>query len=147
VVDDWWGRPVLAHLPRLFLDLFWSTSLVAEDDGRLAGFLVGILSPSDPAEAYVHFVGVAPHARGRGVGRLLHERFAALAAAGGRTVVRALTSPANTASIAFHRSLGFAATGPVPGHNGPGTSYVLFSREISREITPQPRAGREPQQG
>ena len=30
VVNDWWGRPVLAALPRLFLDHFYRTSLVAD---------------------------------------------------------------------------------------------------------------------
>ena len=131
VVDAWWGREVLPILPRLFLDLFWSSSLVADDaGGRLAGFLVGVLSPSDPHEAYIHFVGVAPQARGLGLGRALYERFLGLAAADGRTVVRALTSPVNTGSIAFHRATGFAVTGPVAGHNGPGTSYVLFDRRL-----------------
>ena len=28
VIDEWWGRPVLASLPRLFFDLFHRTSLV-----------------------------------------------------------------------------------------------------------------------
>ena len=26
VIDDWWGRPVAAGLPRLSLDHFWNTS-------------------------------------------------------------------------------------------------------------------------
>src|SRR6185369_13159513 len=52
VVDDWWGRPVLPGLPRLFLEHFHRTSLVAEEDGALVGFLVGLLSPSRPDEAY-----------------------------------------------------------------------------------------------
>jgi hypothetical protein len=57
VVDDWWGRPVRASLPRLFLDHFWSTSRVAEDGQELAGFLVAFVSPSLPHVAYLHFVG------------------------------------------------------------------------------------------
>lgn len=131
VVDQWWGRPVLPVLPRLFLDLFWSTSLIAEDGPQLLGFLVGVLSPSDPAEAYVHFLGVRPTARGLGLGRRLHDRFAELARADGRTVVRAVTSPFNEQSIAFHRTVGFRVTGPVSGHNGPGTSYILFERRLA----------------
>ena len=122
---------MLPILPRLFLDLFASTSLVAEGDAGPAGFLVGVLSPSDPTEAYVHFVGVAPAMRGTGLGRALYERFVALATADGRVVVRALTSPVNTASVAFHRALGFSVTGPVAGHNGPGTSCVLFERRLA----------------
>lgn len=46
VVDDWWGRPVVAGLPRLFLDHFWNTSRVAEDEQGLAAFLVAFMSPA-----------------------------------------------------------------------------------------------------
>lgn len=58
VVVDWWGRPIVASLPRLFLDHFWSTSTVVDDDGRSVAFLVGFLSPSEPGQAYIHFVGI-----------------------------------------------------------------------------------------
>ena len=33
VVDEWWGRPIANVLPRLFLDHFHATSLIAERDG------------------------------------------------------------------------------------------------------------------
>jgi len=58
-VDEWWGRPVLGALPRLFLDYFHRSSLVIDGPAGLLAFLVGILSPSDPRQAYVHFAGVA----------------------------------------------------------------------------------------
>jgi predicted GNAT superfamily acetyltransferase len=131
VVDDWWGRPIVGALPRLFLDHFHGTSLVAERDGALAGFLVGFLSPSAPLEAYVHFVGVAPDLRRTGLARDLYTRFLALAAGHGRTVVSAVTSPVNAGSIAFHRRLGFAVTGPVTGYNGPGHDLVTFRLDLS----------------
>jgi ribosomal protein S18 acetylase RimI-like enzyme len=114
-------------LPRLFLDHFSASSLVAEDP-RLCGFLIGFPSPSLPDEAYIHFVGVSPGSRGTGLGRALYRSFLDAAAADGRRVVRAITSPFNAGSIAFHRALGFSVEGPVEGHNGPGTSYMLFSR-------------------
>jgi hypothetical protein len=41
-----------------------------------------------------------------------------------------VTSPGNQASIAFHRAMGLTVEGPVEGHNGPGTAYVLFSRRL-----------------
>jgi hypothetical protein len=31
IVNDWWGRPIAGSLPRLFLDHFNRTSLVARD--------------------------------------------------------------------------------------------------------------------
>ena len=130
VVNDWWGRPVLGAIPRLFLDHFCRTSLVVQDQDGLLAFLVGILSPSDPRQAYIHFVGVAPRARSLGLGRRLYEEFFALARDDGRTVVRAITAPVNIASIAFHRAMGFAVTGPVPDYEGPGRDYMVFERRL-----------------
>lgn len=130
VVDDWWGRPVRAALPRLFLDHFHATSLVAESSGDLAGFLIGFPSPSLPGEAYIHFAGVHPAARRSGLARTLYERFFALAREHGRHVVRAVTSSANATSIAFHQRMGFTVSDPVPGYNGPGTSLVTFTRAL-----------------
>jgi predicted GNAT superfamily acetyltransferase len=102
---------------------------VAEGEGRLGAFLVGFLSPSRPSEAYVHFVGVDPRLRGRGLARELYWRFFALARENGRSVVRAVTSPLNDVSVAFHRSLGFSAR-EVPDYDGAGSPKVLFEREL-----------------
>jgi len=113
VVDDWWGgRRMAALLPSLFLENFAGTSLTAEDSrGELAGFLVGFDSPDHAGESYVHFVGVRPEQRGSGLGRDLHDRFAREAAARGTTTVRCVTSTVNTASVAFHTSIGFEVEG------------------------------------
>jgi predicted GNAT superfamily acetyltransferase len=131
VMDGWWGRSVHGGLPRLFLDHFAHTSLIAEWDGDLAGFLVGFLSPSQPDVAYIHFVGVSPDHRGSGLARRLYMSFFDLARAGGRTVVRAITSPQNEASIAFHQAVGFTVTGPVTDYDGPGTDRVRFERSLA----------------
>jgi ribosomal protein S18 acetylase RimI-like enzyme len=130
VLGDWWGRPVGHALPRLFLDHFHATSAVAEAGGDLAGFLIGFLSPSRPEAAYIHFVGVHPGYRRGGLARLLYERFFALAAAHGRTVVSAVTSPVNERSIAFHAALGFTVSDPVAGYDGPGDLKVRFERAL-----------------
>ena len=127
-VDAWWGREVAPMLPRLFFTHFHETSFVAEEDGALAGFLCGFLSPADADEAYVHFVGVDPAFRGRGVGRLLYERF--FEAVRPRSVVRCLTSPANEASIAFHTSIGFEVERIARDHDGPGRDRALFLRRL-----------------
>jgi ribosomal protein S18 acetylase RimI-like enzyme len=130
VADDWWGRPVLAVLPRVFLDHFHRTSLVVDGADGPVAFLIGFLSPSRPDRAYIHFVGVAPAARQRGLARQLYEEFFALARADGRRLVNAITSPANAGSIAFHRSLGFTVTGPVPDYDGPGHAKMVFERRL-----------------
>ncbi|MCG5214070.1 GNAT family N-acetyltransferase [Streptosporangium sp. KLBMP 9127] len=130
VVDDWWGRPILPILPRLFLDHFHRTSLVSENAVGLAGFLVGIISPSEPEQAYIHFVGVAPHARTSGLAREMYEHFFEIARRHDRHIVKAVTSPANKTSIAFHQRMGFTVGGPTPDYNGPGHDLVTFERAI-----------------
>ena len=130
VVADWWGRAMSAGLPRLFLDHFFGTSLIAEHDGELAGFLIGFLSPSKPQNAYIHFAAVAPAWRRTGLARSLYEQFFDLARHDGRTIVKAITSPQNGRSIAFHRAMGFTASDPVKDYDGPSLDRVVFVREI-----------------
>ncbi|WP_327357350.1 GNAT family N-acetyltransferase [Streptomyces sp. NBC_01304] len=152
-VQEWWGdsrtpdeaRALSLLLPRLFLQCFAGTSLVLEgergpDGARIEAFLVGFHSADRADEAYIHFVGVDPALRGQGVGRRLYGAFFARAAAAGRTRVRAITSPGNAGSIAFHRSLGFLlepgdreADGvPVHSdHDGPGEDRVCFRKELT----------------
>jgi predicted GNAT superfamily acetyltransferase len=130
VVDEWWGRPILSSLPRLFLDHFHRTSFVTEDEAGLAAFLVGFLSPSRRDHAYIHFVGVRPDRRRAGLARRMYEDFFAVARAEGRRTVEAITSPVNERSIAFHRRMGFAVRGPVDGYHGTGTALMVFSRAL-----------------
>jgi ribosomal protein S18 acetylase RimI-like enzyme len=132
VVDEWWGRPIAASLPRLFFDHFHTTSFIASAENiPLAGFLVGFLSPSLPTDAYIHFVGVSPEARGAGTGRLLYDAFFALAQADGRTRVTAITSVVNAGSIAFHQAMGFSVSDPRIAYDGPGKDMVKFSRPLT----------------
>src|SRR4051812_41303984 len=118
-------------LPRLFLTHFADTSFVAHDrDGSIAGFVCGFLSAARPEEAYVHFIGVDPRYRRRGVARLLYDRFATTARAAGRTTLRALTSPVNEVSIAAHQALGFEVEGVRRDYDGPGRDRVLFVKRL-----------------
>jgi predicted GNAT superfamily acetyltransferase len=140
VIDDWWGGRHMADvLPRLFFEHFADTSFAADREGILAGFLVGFLSQSRPGEAYIHFVGVHPEQRGRGLGRLLYEAFFQAARARGCTVVHAVTAPVNSGSVAFHRRMGFevelgeAERDGVPvasGYDGPGQDRVRFVKHL-----------------
>lgn len=124
VIDQWWGgRAVSLMLPRLFFDHFNTTSFVIEADGEIVGFLAGLLSQTDSETAYIHFVGVHPEHRKSGAGRLLYERFFEAARTAGRSTVRAVTSPGNTRSIAFHRAMGFAVE-PGSAQSDDGTPYT-----------------------
>jgi predicted GNAT superfamily acetyltransferase len=144
-VQRWWGdsrtpaqaRELSLLLPRVFLQHFAQTSLVVEDDSGIRAFLVGFHSADNADEAYIHFVGVDPQYRGAGTARDLYTRFFVQAARAGRRTVRAITSPTNTGSIAFHRAMGFEIE---PGdrevggvavrsdYDGPGQDRVCFRR-------------------
>ena len=141
VIDQWWGgRPMAGMLPRLFFDPFTDTSFAADGNGVLAGFLVGFMSPARPGEAYIHFVGVHPGERSQGLGRRLYGRFFEAVRARGCTRVRAVTSPVNAGSVAFHRRMGFglepgdAVVGDIPvatGYDGPGQDRVRFVKDLA----------------
>ncbi len=137
--DEWWGgRRVAEKLPRLFFRYFSGASFAVEEDGELIAFLVGIVGSSD--EAYVHFVGVRPDHRSRGLGRRLYETFFEEARGRGCRSVRSITSPANSGSIAFHRRMGFEivdgdrVTGGASAqsdYDGDGKDKVVFRRDLS----------------
>jgi ribosomal protein S18 acetylase RimI-like enzyme len=130
VVDDWWGgRAMAGMLPKLFFVHFRDTSFVAEEDGELAGFLCGFRSQSFEREAYIHFVGVDPSRRGAGLGRELYERF--FAAVAPRTVIRAVTSPVNERSVAFHRALGFEVEAVQEDYDGRGEARVQLVKRLA----------------
>lgn len=129
VIDEWWGgRQMAAMLPKLFFVHFADTSFVAEDGDGLAGFLVGFRSQTFDDEAYVHFVGVDPGRRGSGLGRALYERF--FAAVAPRTTIRAVTSPVNERSVAFHRALGFEVERVDESYDGRGEARVLLVKRL-----------------
>ncbi|MCK8681103.1 GNAT family N-acetyltransferase [Streptomyces lichenis] len=146
-VHRWWdggstpagSRHPVPALPRLFLQSFSGTSLVAEDGTGIKAFLVGLHSADNDEHAYIHYVGVEPALRGRGLARGLYAAFFDRAAEAGRREVRAATSHRNAGSIAFHQALGFtldsseAEWDGLPVHrdyDGPGQHRVCFRKAI-----------------
>ena len=143
LVDEWWGgRRLHDLLPRLWFQHFVGTSWVAETaDGRLAGFLVGFISPDRPDEAYIHMVAANPNLRRQRVGRTLYETFFADVARRGVRRVGAITWPGNRVSVGFHVAMGFRiVAGPgsqsiygVTGYldyDGPDEDRTVFVREL-----------------
>ena len=108
VMVDWWGgRDLRSSIPKILLIHFRNTSFVAEDDGRLTGFLIGFFSQTEPDTGFIHFAGVHPDYRSQGVGRELYRRFYDCCQADGRATVKSCTAPINRNSIKFHQALGF----------------------------------------
>jgi GNAT superfamily N-acetyltransferase len=140
LIDAWWGgRSMASMLPRLFFTHFAPWTYVAERNGQPIGFLSGFRSQTDPTTVYCHFLGIAPDARGQGIGEALYQRLFADALAAGCSEVHAVTSPLNRGSIAFHTRMGFSVVpGPRetdgiswhPDYDGPGEDRVRFKRAL-----------------
>jgi len=144
VMPEWWGgRDLRPMLPRIFFEHFRGASLVVEHEDELIGFLVGFLCPDHDDEACIHFAGVHPAWRRVGLAGDMYRRFFRVARAQGRSVVRAVTGPANEGSIAFHTALGFAILPgdteidgvPVTIDRGPqGDHRVQFELILDQEV-------------
>lgn len=131
VINDWWGgRQMTYLLQRLFFEHFQSTSFIVEDEkNRLSAFLIGFVSQSHPNEAYIHFVGVNPELRNKGLARELYNLFFSKVRTLGCDTVRCITSPVNEGSVAYHKSMGFSVTLGMD-YAGKGQDRILFSKYI-----------------
>jgi L-2,4-diaminobutyric acid acetyltransferase len=84
---------------------FSETSVVAEQNDRLLGFVSAYLEPANPGVVFIWQVAVAPRARGLGVGRrLLREVLARPSCAHARFLETTIT-PSNDASWRLFRAL------------------------------------------
>lgn len=128
VLDRWWGGPAgqRAH-PYFFYEL-GEYALIAEDDGRVVGFLLGLITPRKDS-GYVHLVGIDPDFRRRGVGQQLYERFEERCRSEGVPRLKAIAAVGNDASVAFHEALGFASE-EVAHYAGPGRSRMVFTKSL-----------------
>jgi len=139
-INDWWGgRDMAGMLPKLFFQHFKNTSLIAEEDDEIIGFLIGFLSQDQSDEAYIHFVGVHPDYRKKDIGKTLYEKFFTKVKMADRKIIRSITSPVNKTSIAFHQKMGFVlerGDKTVDGvavkvnYDGFGNDRVLFKKEL-----------------
>jgi phosphinothricin acetyltransferase len=110
--------------------------LVAEDGAGIVGYAYA--TQWKPRAAYLHTaedsVYVAPGAVGHGVGGLLLSRLLdELAAAGVRQVVASISDTGDPASVALHRTAGFADVGRLVavGHKlDRWVDVVLMQREL-----------------
>jgi len=102
---DFWGERDTAGLHQaLYVHEFGETALVIHDGhGHPIAYLLGFVSPAQVG--YIHVVAVREGHRGRGLARVLYGEFESLARARGATALKAITSPGNATSVAFHRAL------------------------------------------
>lgn len=84
---------------------FGDSCVVAEEAGKVLGFVVAYRPPTKPDVIFVWQVGVDAAARGRGLGGRILRRLVELPACRGVRYVEATVSPSNEPSKALFRSL------------------------------------------
>ncbi len=126
--DEFWDGRDTRHLLHVqWFRQFGRYGLLARDEGRAVGYLLGVVTTG--ALGYVHAVAVRSGYRRTGLGRRLWDLFGRLAAAEGATELQAITSPGNAASIAFHVGLGMSAR-EIADYAGAGQPRILFHRAL-----------------
>ena len=121
--------------------------LAAELDGALAGY--SYAGPYRPRAGYRYVVEdsiyVAPHLQGRGIARaLLAALIAECERRAFRQMVAVIGDSANIASIALHRSLGFAHVGTLTAigyKHGRWLDSVLMQRALGPGASAPPSPG------
>ena len=138
---DFWGDEKADNLTRLHNPIFFyefgNTAYVMKEGERVIGYLLGVYSQTEPV-AYVKFVGVKPLYRKQGIGRRLYGHFTEIAKKKGCTGLKAITSPCNKGSVAFHRRIGMKLLGEpneegvpvVKNYAGPGIHRIVFQKSI-----------------
>lgn len=128
VFDAWWGGPSTERASPFFFYELGEHALIAEDDGEVAGFLLGLASQSS-STGYVHLVGIEPGHRRGGVGKLLYQHFAESCRRAGLKQLKAIGMVGHEGSAKFHRAMGFEAH-EVPDYAGPGRARVVFTKAL-----------------
>lgn len=124
----YWGERDLRSLHLLALvQEFGSTCLVARAEDGIRGYVFGFVTPD--GTGYAHLIATRDDTRGSGLGRRLYAAFAEAAELQGARRLKAITSVANTGSIAFHRSVGFDVN-ITEDYNGPGRPMAVFRRDL-----------------
>ena len=124
------------HHP-MFVHEFGNSAFVIKENGRVIGYLFGFISQTEPT-GYVHAIGVRITHQRQGLGRRLYEHFMEFARSKGCKELKALTSPGNSNSIAFHKAIGMELQGEpneegipvVKDYSGPGVDRVVFRKNI-----------------
>lgn len=128
--ESFWGERDLSglHHPMLIEEFSDGALVIRDEDDGVAAYLLGMIIDRR-RRAYVHLVAVRYDQRGRGHARALYAAFTRRAATRGCRELKAITTPGNAGSIAFHRALGMDAA-EVADYAGPGRPRVVLSGRL-----------------
>ncbi|MGD0855454.1 MAG: GNAT family N-acetyltransferase [Dehalococcoidia bacterium] len=138
--NEFWDsdRTLALHHPTL-INEFGNSAFIIRDGPKVVAYLFGFLSQTFPI-GYIQLLSVRQGYRKQGLARRLYDHFTGFAVARECTKLKAITSPVNTLSIAFHKSIGMMPTGKdtidgipvIKDYSGPGKDRVVFIKDISQ---------------
>lgn len=137
-LHEFWGARDTRHLHHPFLiHEFGNSAFVIRRRAQVVAYLFGFVSQTEPV-GYVHTVAVRASARRQHLAHQLFDHFVQFARRHGCRHVKAITTPSNLDSIAFHKSLGMQLLGEanidgiptVPDYAGTGAPRVVFWKPI-----------------
>lgn len=137
-IAKFWGdeRTLQLHHP-MFINEFGETAFVIKEADQVIAYLFGFIAQNSPT-GYIHLVAVHNNYKQHGLARKLYQYFGDYAVQAGCQQLKAITTPTNTHSIAFHQSLGFSPIGHdieyglpiVKDYSGPGLHRVVLIKSI-----------------
>ena len=138
-LGDFWGeeRDMGFLHQALYVHEFGESSVLAERDGRILGYLLGFVGQD--GTGYIHAVAVRGEARGEGLARHMYDRFEELVSERDAYRLKAITAPENAGSRAFHEALGFAVD-EVEGYSPSAGARLVFTKPLGDPVA---GAGRE----
>jgi L-2,4-diaminobutyric acid acetyltransferase len=92
---------------------FADTCIVAEREGRVVAFVTGYRPPHKPETVFVWQIGVAPQARGRGLGARLLDRLLGSEACSAVRFLDTNVTPSNRASRALFEGFARRMNAPI----------------------------------
>jgi GNAT superfamily N-acetyltransferase len=137
-LDQFWDGRDTRHLHHPFLiHEFGNSALVIRRGPQVVAYLFGFVSQTEPV-GYIHAVAVHASARRQGLAQQLFGQFVEFTRRHGCKHIKAITTPSNAGSIAFHKSLGMQLLGEpnsdavpvVPDYMGRGIPRVVFWKPI-----------------
>ena len=111
-----------------FLGIHTAEGIVAEEDGRIVGFVIGYLAAR--RVGHVVTLDVHPERRRQGIGKALIEKLLERFSRTGSRAARLEVSTENSTAIRFYESLGFFRRRRIPDYYGPGRDALEMIRHL-----------------
>ena len=132
VVERCWGEALggeVHPIHPIFFHELGGLAHVAERRGAILGFILAFLIPEGPPTGYVHFVGVHPDHRRRGIGTTLYQTIEERCIDRGCANLRAVAAPENQVALEFHLGNAWQVT-HAADYAGPARPRLVFTKSI-----------------